>query len=161
MPCRWSEFPHLYRCGHIEAARTVRSYPGRLSRFPHLYRCGHIEASPNEKGKYLCGVLDFRIFIDAATLKPEIHASLIARMSSDFRIFIDAATLKPGSGAGSGARVSSEFPHLYRCGHIEAYFSRALPRGPARFPHLYRCGHIEATRIDTGIRAAASISASL
>ena len=61
-------------------------------KFPHLYRCGHIE------GVCLAAVaepllLDFRIFIDAATLKGD--AGTLSRLFlRHFRIFIDAATLK-------------------------------------------------------------------
>ena len=40
-----------------------------------------------------CSIIDFRIFIDAATLKLDMLATKVyARV--DFRIFIDAATLK-------------------------------------------------------------------
>ena len=62
--------------------------------FPHLYRCGHIEAS---------GLADDEAADD-----------------EDFRIFIDAATLKPASDASLIDAVAKRFPHLYRCGHIEA-----------------------------------------
>ena len=36
--------------------------------FPHLYRCGHIEAAGIDTHDK-CLFVDFRIFIDAATLK--------------------------------------------------------------------------------------------
>ena len=61
---------------------------------------------------------DFRIFIDAATLKQGLLSSR-GKNRRNFRIFIDAATLKQDAGTwmcGHG----KEFPHLYRCGHIEA-----------------------------------------
>ena len=60
--------------------------------FPHLYRCGHIEAT-GMKMKMLHDPLNFRIFIDAATLKRG-GGEVGAAARSDFRIFIDAATLK-------------------------------------------------------------------
>ena len=61
--------------------------------FPHLYRCGHIEAS---LGTWTISraQADFRIFIDAATLKRFRTGYLDFRLQSHFRIFIDAATLK-------------------------------------------------------------------
>ena len=61
----------------------------------------------------------FRIFIDAATLKHSTSGELGRSSKRDFRIFIDAATLKQPW----VVRTASEapiFPHLYRCGHIEA-----------------------------------------
>ena len=61
----------------------------------------------------------FRIFIDAATLKPHFKTPLQIAIDSDFRIFIDAATLKP-SQTGKTETLINIFPHLYRCGHIEA-----------------------------------------
>ena len=39
---------------------------------------------------------DFRIFIDAATLKGGEGASSSSPLTTHFRIFIDAATLKEG-----------------------------------------------------------------
>ena len=101
------EFPHLYRCGHIEAAcmPTMRE-TSRLP-FPHLYRCGHIEAvrdsSPDRSS-----AANFRIFIDAATLKPR-SATAYPQAGSDFRIFIDAATLKRVSLWPRGACAPSYF----------------------------------------------------
>ena len=87
----------------------------------------------------------------------------------NFRIFIDAATLKPPYQAFAVDDDDVEFPHLYRCGHIEAnkpvwllasismnfriFIDAATLKQildphahlPFRsFPHLYRCGHIEA-----------------
>ena len=87
--------------------------------FPHLYRCGHIE------GKVRRAILlrksnDFRIFIDAATLKESTALQSSLSMALNFRIFIDAATLKENMGA-EFAQALEEFPHLYRCGHIEGY----------------------------------------
>ena len=61
---------------------------------------------------------DFRIFIDAATLKLASSALFRATLSH-FRIFIDAATLKQSEYIKHFLPVI-EFPHLYRCGHIEA-----------------------------------------
>ena len=63
-----TEFPHLYRCGHIEGSRPYRQQPRR---------CAH-----------------FRIFIDAATLKMINGGAGRSIKPGDFRIFIDAATLK-------------------------------------------------------------------
>ena len=135
------EFPHLYRCGHIEAgeaslrrpptdgdfrifidAATLKLEASHFRRprhilFPHLYRCGHIEAeaSPHSEASHSG---DFRIFIDAATLKvPPFNIDIISSYSY-FRIFIDAATLKVSSGPSASLAIGA-FPHLYRCGHIE------------------------------------------
>ena len=47
------------------------------------------------------------------------------RSFSDFRIFIDAATLKVKASL-EGTQITLEFPHLYRCGHIEGEKSRAI-----------------------------------
>ena len=63
-----------------------------MQQFPHLYRCGHIEAHNVAISAILLS-LHFRIFIDAATLKLRILACTI-RTKGHFRIFIDAATLK-------------------------------------------------------------------
>ena len=90
----------------------------------------------------------------------------------DFRIFIDAATLKHK--ANKLLIIGDvKFPHLYRCGHIEAVANRTGDGGEAsyfrifidaatlkhprrqeaahiratEFPHLYRCGHIEASNL--------------
>ena len=63
---RASEFPHLYRCGHIEGIAEAHAF-GVEMRFPHLYRCGHIEGVSVLRRNPR--VPDFRIFIDAATLK--------------------------------------------------------------------------------------------
>ena len=153
-------FPHLYRCGHIEAKSRTGIFRGifsdfrifidaatlkdaffcqrclsRASRFPHLYRCGHIEGTTATlaDGAMLC---NFRIFIDAATLKEKTRQTSIWRVY-DFRIFIDAATLK-------GAQI------------------REIDDGVARFPHLYRCGHIEGrAQMPFLGRPATPISASL
>ena len=62
----------------------------------------------------------FRIFIDAATLKHGDVQHANARGRADFRIFIDAATLKHAF-FGKRCLASARFPHLYRCGHIEAH----------------------------------------
>ena len=64
--------------------------------------------------------MNFRIFIDAATLKLESYdpAPFVAPVY--FRIFIDAATLKPESDHIDKQAFVVRFPHLYRCGHIEA-----------------------------------------
>ena len=71
----------------------ARNAAAVLALFPHLYRCGHIEAVRPSR---LCLALRayFRIFIDAATLKPVFQDPKINR-PRHFRIFIDAATLKP------------------------------------------------------------------
>ena len=62
-------------------------------------------------------IRDFRIFIDAATLKgPNVGGAVVCGM--DFRIFIDAATLKDNPPT-LGRPDNPPFPHLYRCGHIE------------------------------------------
>ena len=76
--------------------------------FPHLYRCGHIEAlMAAAASRFHCS--NFRIFIDAATLKhPDSMAEHIHRL--DFRIFIDAATLKldvTGSPVQEGDAISA------------------------------------------------------
>ena len=68
----------------------------RHDEFPHLYRCGHIEARLRFAPVALARPY-FRIFIDAATLKREAKRWMCSAMLSDFRIFIDAATLKPES----------------------------------------------------------------
>ena len=91
----------------------------------------------------------------------------------NFRIFIDAATLKQASMRKYG-KALIKFPHLYRCGHIEAQdgavvsvvaefdfrifidaatlkhaWAGAWADGAEmKFPHLYRCGHIEAAHED-------------
>ena len=44
--------------------------------------------------RYGTGIWDFRIFIDAATLKEYMQATDTAGANPNFRIFIDAATLK-------------------------------------------------------------------
>ena len=46
---------------------------------------------------------DFRIFIDAATLKPNFGLENCTYNKKDFRIFIDAATLKRGVGEAEAA----------------------------------------------------------
>ena len=111
------KFPHLYRCGHIEARNLNANMNSSCRKFPHLYRCGHIEA---ETGSVLetTHINDFRIFIDAATLKHRKRLSCL---------------IEPGI-----------FPHLYRCGHIEASNCDSQNSHKFAFPHLYRCGHIEA-----------------
>ena len=139
-------FPHLYRCGHIEAYRACRRATERFR--------------------------DFRIFIDAATLKPRNGRGSKAHHGPHFRIFIDAATLKPvyseqgfvewlvfphlyrcghieASRLGPGTAKTAGFPHLYRCGHIEAGQNIGGKAMAFEFPHLYRCGHIEAGRRKT------------
>ena len=63
--------------------------------------------------------VDFRIFIDAATLKRSDVMRLGRDDGADFRIFIDAATLKHLISRPS-VSCRNLFPHLYRCGHIEA-----------------------------------------
>ena len=65
----------------------------RMKLFPHLYRCGHIEAGIQIANK-IYFVFDFRIFIDAATLKLGLSDDDARAWESNFRIFIDAATLK-------------------------------------------------------------------
>ena len=94
---------------------------------------------------------DFRIFIDAATLKV-IYDPIATRQEKDFRIFIDAATLKVASCTCEDTRAR-QFPHLYRCGHIEGHYGDATAFFLKKFPHLYRCGHIEGRiAIRRGIR---------
>ena len=79
----------------------------------------------------------------------------------NFRIFIDAATLKPFV-AQLAMNATKAFPHLYRCGHIEALVVwRDAGRTIAEFPHLYRCGHIEARLRRPRARPRGLISASL
>ena len=90
---------------------------------------------------------DFRIFIDAATLKVRWHFRTVPRVPN-FRIFIDAATLK-GHPRAFGGFPRPRFPHLYRCGHIEGTLIFASMRRTLRFPHLYRCGHIEGLKLRT------------
>ena len=63
--------------------------------------------------------VDFRIFIDAATLKRSDVMRLGRDDGADFRIFIDAATLKRSCRKKYNMEIYI-FPHLYRCGHIEA-----------------------------------------
>ena len=62
---------------------------------------------------------DFRIFIDAATLKLLRLGRKYGQKARDFRIFIDAATLKHRERL-QRQYLANIFPHLYRCGHIEA-----------------------------------------
>ena len=63
--------------------------------------------------------MNFRIFIDAATLKRNLRRRVPLR-ALNFRIFIDAATLKQTTEDRADDLQDAEFPHLYRCGHIEA-----------------------------------------
>ena len=101
--------------------------PSGSSRFPHLYRCGHIEGQGSAAGvDGRAG--DFRIFIDAATLKDELFNRYILAASMDFRIFIDAATLKGEKFTSCDSRYRL-FPHLYRCGHIEGATTETM--GPS------------------------------
>ena len=62
-------------------------------RFPHLYGCGHIEGNLTHALR-VCVRLNFRIFMDAATLKGERYGQQI--------------------------HAHKRFPHLYGCGHISA-----------------------------------------
>ena len=68
---------------------------------------------------------NFRIFIDAATLKLISSVKAVTLIQTNFRIFIDAATLKQDTFRYSKSRTTLLFPHLYRCGHIEAYDDEA------------------------------------
>ena len=63
---------------------------------------------------------DFRIFIDAATLKADARIAQNNALKPDFRIFIDAATLKDVA-LRTIEKALSKFPHLYICGHIEGW----------------------------------------
>ena len=78
-------------------------FPPACLLFPHLYRCGHIEA-PSEAAALFATASNFRIFIDAATLKLE-QWKRDAAAAINFRIFIDAATLKPDSMTNGNART--------------------------------------------------------
>ena len=114
---RYRKFPHLYRCGHIEGGQIRTSAGHDISGFPHLYRCGHIEGS--EVADYAQqGHRNFRIFIDAATLKEKLARLASGNSCRNFRIFIDAATLK-AIRVHPASVFEATFPHLYRCGHIE------------------------------------------
>ena len=96
-PPEQAEFPHLYRCGHIEATRRR----DRSSRNEVDFRI-FIDAAtlkPAGSGAPNSQTLDFRIFIDAATLKPPHPPTLPPMREANFRIFIDAATLKPNMSA--------------------------------------------------------------
>ena len=53
----------------LKPGPNIQGTAPRLREFPHLYRCGHIEAN-GESIVMDFSTLDFRIFIDAATLKP-------------------------------------------------------------------------------------------
>ena len=100
-------------------------------------------------------VQNFRIFIDAATLKHSPPSSRSSDMPN-FRIFIDAATLKQFKHRRRFA-CGKAFPHLYRCGHIEARGVGVCHLcGRREFPHLYRCGHIEAANSGSSFRRAQS-----
>ena len=111
-------FPHLYRCGHIEASRQGQTARPLRGLFPHLYRCGHIEAR-HEQAMEIA----------------------MARFPHLYRCGHIEAILT----SGSKEQMTELFPHLYRCGHIEAPIARVhFADARCRFPHLYRCGHIEA-----------------
>ena len=111
------KFPHLYRCGHIEAL----AHPDELRALLSDFRI-FIDAATLKRRDYGAGFFrehDFRIFIDAATLKLALCCVSVARQAN-FRIFIDAATLKLVAAILADS-IFIAFPHLYRCGHIEAY----------------------------------------
>ena len=142
-------FPHLYRCGHIEAARTTTRALGATFdfrifidaatlkhlkvevlachdiSFPHLYRCGHIEARASKV--MLLFDPEFPHLYRCGHIEANYDANYFEQLTSDFRIFIDAATLKLFSSLARGFIIAG-FPHLYRCGHIEADCIRSLRR---------------------------------
>ena len=127
--------------------------------FPHLYRCGHIEAGFT-RTSVVFAPSHFRIFIDAATLKVQKFDSSYSA-SRDFRIFIDAATLKVHDVI---ARIPTvhKFPHLYRCGHIEAQWSDLpAPRNCRYFRIFIDAATLKRARGALEIPAFREISASL
>ena len=89
-----ARFPHLYRCGHIEARSAPRAVPQSRADFRIFIDAATLKHAAAGR-KSAVSARDFRIFIDAATLKL-IPRNPIQRRCRNFRIFIDAATLKPG-----------------------------------------------------------------
>ena len=85
----------------------------------------------------------FRIFIDAATLKP-IPFVLVQRTNGIFPHLYRCGHIEAEGRNSLHTRHGLRFPHLYRCGHIEAFVALKLDALSTQFPHLYRCGHIEA-----------------
>ena len=104
---------------------------------------------------------NFRIFIDAATLKQSFAGRPLLRLRIHFRIFIDAATLKPGSKT-TRFTTSELYFRIFIDAATLKLSSRPRSTIPRQeFPHLYRCGHIEAFRRFDDRRRDEGISASL
>ena len=84
--------------------------------------------------------------MDAATLKVIVAREPLVAVWANFRIFMDAATLKERVVEHFLSHREIAFPHLYGCGHIEGKHGRSpCRRRSIEFPHLYGCGHIEGT----------------